>query len=103
MNYLKHRIKHPLETYNLYVPLITFFFPMDQFLLFGGLACVFIVLNLKEQFKIIRYKHNYILYIFTLYMILIAYLNNNMLGLVASFFLILVTIYTTYQIGRAHV
>ena len=96
MNYLKHRIKHPLETYNLYVPLITFFFPMDQFLLFGGLACLLNVLNLKKQIKIIKYKHNYILYIFTIYMILIAYLNNNTLGLVASFFLVLVTIYTCY-------
>ena len=96
MNTVKYILKHPFETYKLYAPLISFFLPMDQFLLFGGLACLLIILNIKELIKVIEYKHNYVLYIFTIYMILIAYLNQNDLGLIASFFLILVTIFTTY-------
>jgi len=93
---LKKIVSIGFETYNLYIPMITFFLPMDQFFLFGGIACLLIVLNVKEFIKVLMYKQNYILYVFSLYMTLLAYFNNNTLGFMASFFLWLVTIYTTY-------
>lgn len=84
------------DTYRFYAPLISFFLPLDQFFLWGGLACLLIVLDINTFSKSIKYKQNWILYLFTTYMIFLAYINDNTLGLIASFFLVLVTIYTSY-------
>lgn len=96
LTYLNQRLRHPLETYVIFAPMITFFLPLDQFFLWGGLACLFIVLNIPDFIRVIRFKWNGLLYLFCVYMTVLATLNDNTLGLIASFFLWLVTIYSTY-------
>ena len=89
-------VKQGFDAYRFYIPMISFFLPMDQFFLWGGLACVFIVLDIKSFKNVILYRKNWVLYIFTFLMTFLAWINQNTLGLIGSFFLILVTIYTTY-------
>jgi O-antigen ligase len=89
-------IKQGFEAYRFYIPMISFFLPMDQFFLLGGIACIFIVLDFKTFKKSILFRNNWVLYIFTVLMTFLAWTNQNTLGLIGAFFLWLVTIYTTY-------
>lgn len=94
--YIKERITHPIETFCVFSPMISFFFPMDIFLGISIIACLLIVINFKEFIKVILFHTNYLLYIFAIYMSVLAALNNNTLGLITSGFFYLVVIYVTY-------
>lgn len=90
------RVTQPVETVCLFLPLVAFFLPMDQFFFFGSIACLMILLNVKEFKKIFFFRRNYLLYVFILYMSALALVNKNVLGLIAAFFLLLVVLYVTY-------
>lgn len=94
--FMKERTAHPVETFCIFAPMIAFFLPVDMFLLFSSLACLVIILNIKEFIKVILYSYNYLLYIFALYMTLLAAINHNMLGLITSGLFYLVVIYVSY-------
>lgn len=94
--FLKVRVARPVETFCIFAPMISFFLPMDLFLIFSTLACLLIIFNMKEFITVIRYHYNYLLYIFAIYMTVLATLNHNTLGLITSGFFYLVVIYVTY-------
>jgi O-antigen ligase len=94
--FMKERMNRPVETFCIFAPMISFFLPMDLFLIISTLACLLIVLNVKEFIKVVLYQYNYLLYIFAVYMTVLAAVNSNTLGLITSGFFYLVVIYVTY-------
>jgi hypothetical protein len=94
--FMKERMTRPVEAFCIFAPMISFFLPMDLFLILSSLACLMIVLNYKEFIKIVLHRYNYLLYIFAVYMTVLAAFNHNTLGLITSGFFYLVIIYVTY-------
>jgi O-antigen ligase len=94
-NYLIQRATHPVESVVLFLPIVAFFLPLDQFLFFGTICCLVIVLNLRKFSKAVLFRKNYLFFIFSVYMLVLALLNKNVMGLIAVGFLLLILIYMT--------
>ncbi|HAM63373.1 MAG: hypothetical protein A2Y20_08625 [Firmicutes bacterium GWF2_51_9] len=94
--YLKERMIHPLETFCLFVPMVSFFLPVDLFLIGLTSSTLLILLNVGELKKIVFGHHNYLLYLFCFYMFVLASVNRNVLGQIASGLFFLVVVYVTY-------
>jgi len=80
----------------IFLPLVAFFLPLDIFFIFGLASCILVIINVKRFSTAIVLRKNYLYFIFSLYMLLLAYSNQNIMGLVAVFFLVLITIYVSF-------
>ena len=94
--YLKKRMIHPLETFCIFVPMVSFFLPVDLFLLGLSSSVLLILLDVKNLRKLVFTHHNYLLYLFCFYMFVLASVNKNVLGQIASGLFFLVVVYVTY-------
>lgn len=90
---LHQRVTHSVETLCLFLPVVAFFFPMDQFFFLGTLCCLAIILNVKKFTKSVLTKKNYLFFIFSGYMLILALINKNIMGIIAVGFLLLIIIY----------
>ena len=76
--------------------MMAFFLPLDQFFFLGTVACVLMVLDVKTFWKALWYKGSAWFMAFTLYLAALSLWQNNLLGLLACGFLLLIAIYFTY-------
>ena len=91
--HIHQRVTHPVETIYLFLPIVAFFLPLDQFLLIGTICCVVIVLNVKRFTKALIFKKSYLSFVFIFYMLILADINNNVMGMIAEGFMLLILIY----------
>ena len=94
--YLKKRMIHPLETFCIFIPMVSFFLPVDLFLLGLSSSVLLILMDAKNVKKLVFTHHNYLLYLFCFYMFVLASVNKNVLGQIASGLFFLVVVYVTY-------
>lgn len=77
-------------------PMIAFFLPLDRFFLIGTIACVLMVLDVVTFWKALKHKGSYWFMVFTVFLAALSFWQNNLLGLMACGFLLLIVIYFTY-------
>ncbi|MRS05710.1 hypothetical protein EG832_21210, partial [bacterium] len=94
--YLKKRMIHPMETFCIFIPMVSFFLPVDLFLLGLSSSVLLILMDAKNVKKLVFTHHNYLLYLFCFYMFVLASVNKNVLGQIASGLFFLVVVYVTY-------
>lgn len=96
--FLKHNltIKNIVEIISIFLPIIASFLPMDLFLVIGTTICILLVINFRQFKHSFMYKGNFLFYIYAFYMGILALVNNNLLGLIAVFFLLLILIYISF-------
>ena len=77
------------------VPMIAFFLPLDLFFSVGATSCLLMILDFKQFWKALTYRGSYWFLVFTVYLIGLSLIYQNVLGLMACGFLLLIVIYFT--------
>lgn len=92
----RNRVQRILDWIIIVLPMIAFFLPLDVFFAVGITACLVMILQVRTFWRALFTRGSYWFMVFTGLLVGLSVWQNNLLGLMACGFLLLIVIYFTY-------